>query len=124
MQQSPLIGIVDDDPDIPAALGSLVRSLGYMAECFSSAEDLLATKRLAKFACVISDIHMPNMSGLELVSELHRRTNNIPVILMTGRFEQGLREKALACGASAFVTKPFGLDDLFDTIKRAVERRS
>ncbi|MEK1897207.1 MAG: response regulator [Rhizobium sp.] len=121
MQVSPLIGIVDDDPDIPAALGSLIRSLGYKAECFSSAEEIIAARHLKEFACVISDIHMPNMSGLELVPELHRTKSDLPVILMTGRFEQGLREKALSCGAIAFVIKPFSLDELLDTIKRAVD---
>ncbi|WP_370874229.1 response regulator [Rhizobium tibeticum] len=87
--------MIDDDPDFPAALGSLVRSLGYKAECFSSAEDILVVKHLEN-SLVSSAIHMPNMSGLELVPELHRRMSNIPVILMTGRFEQGLLEKALA----------------------------
>ncbi len=121
MPQSPLIGIVDDDPDIPAALGSLFRSLGYKAECFSSAEEILAAINLKKFACVISDIHMPSMSGLELVPELHRRKRDLPVILMTGRLEAGLREKALSCGATAFVVKPFSFEELVETIKRTVE---
>ncbi|WP_028747607.1 response regulator transcription factor [Rhizobium mesoamericanum] len=121
MPQSPLIGIVDDDPDIPAALASLFRSLGYRAECFSSAEEILATISLKKFACVISDIHMPSMSGLELVPELHRRERDLPVILMTGRLETGLREKALSCGATAFVVKPFSFEELVETIKRTVE---
>jgi len=121
MQQSPLIGIVDDDPDIPAALGSLIRSLGYKAECFSSAEEILAAIHQKKFACVISDIHMPNMSGLEFVPELRRRKSDLPVILMTGRLEAGLREKALSCGAIAFVVKPFSFDELVETIKRTVE---
>ncbi len=65
---------------------------------------------------------MPNMSGLELVPELHRRESDLPVILMTGRFEQGLREKALSCGAITFVIKPFSLDDLLDTIKLSSRR--
>lgn len=122
LQENPLIGIVDDDPDIPAALGSLARSLGYGAEGFSSAEALLSISHLDQFACIISDIHMPNMSGLELVKALHERREDLPVILMTGRLEQGLPEKAISSGAIAFVTKPFSLDELVGKIERAVLR--
>ncbi|WP_377297677.1 response regulator transcription factor [Rhizobium sp. SGZ-381] len=115
-----MIGIVDDDPDIPAALASLIRSLGYMAVCFSSAEALLSSDDIGRLSCVISDIHMPMMSGLDLVPLLKKLRPSLPVILMTGRFEQGLAERAVAAGAAVLVTKPFGLDDLLETISRSV----
>jgi FixJ family two-component response regulator len=120
MQEIPLIGIVDDDPDIPAALASLIRSLSYKAVCFSSAEALLSSEEVGRVSCVISDIHMPTMSGLDLVPLLKKLRPDLPVILMTGRFEQGLAEKAVAAGAAILVTKPFGLDDLLETISRSV----
>ncbi len=120
MPETPLIGIVDDDPDIPAALSSLIRSLGYNTSCFRSPEDLLASSELNRFSCIVSDIHMPNLSGIELVSLLKALRPDLPVILMTGRLEQGLREKALQTGAVAFVTKPFGLQDLLETIRLAI----
>lgn len=120
MPETPLIGIVDDDPDIPAALGSFIRSLGYSAACFGSAEALLAAGKLHQFNCVISDIHMPNMSGIELIFELRKLRADLPIILMTGRFEQGLREEAFECGASAFITKPFSLDELLEAVEQIV----
>ncbi|MDM9627549.1 response regulator [Rhizobium sp. S152] len=120
MPETPLIGIVDDDPDIPSALASLIRSLGYKTACFPSAESLLTSSDLERLKCVISDIHMPNMSGLELVPLLKGVRPGLPVILMTGRFEQGLRERALYAGATAFVTKPFSLDDLLQAISKSV----
>ncbi|WP_416067232.1 response regulator transcription factor [Rhizobium sp. ZK1] len=120
MQEVPLIGIVDDDPDIPAALASLIRSLGYKAVCFSSAEALLSSKDVHRFNCVISDIHMPNMSGLDLIALLKKLRPELPVILMTGRFEPGLADKAALAGAAVLVTKPFVLGDLLETISRSV----
>ncbi|MBX4871061.1 response regulator [Rhizobium bangladeshense] len=120
MQEIPLIGIVDDDPDIPAALASLIRSLGYGAVCFSSAEALLSSKDVDRFRCVISDVHMPTLSGLDLIALLKKRRPDLPVILMTGRFEQGLADRAALAGAAILVTKPFGLKDLMETISRSV----
>lgn len=120
MQEIPLIGIVDDDPDIPAALASLIRSLGYEAVCFSSAEALLSSKEVHRFRCVISDIHMPNLSGLDLIPLLKKLRPDLPIILMTGRFEQSLADRASLAGAAILVTKPFGLDDLLETISRSV----
>ncbi|MFK0332836.1 response regulator transcription factor [Rhizobium sp. NPDC090275] len=98
MEETPLIGIVDDDPDIPVALASLIRSLGYNATCFSSAEALLSSKDVERFRCVISDINMPNISGLDLVPLLKKLRPDLPIILMTGGFEQGLAEKRLLQG--------------------------
>ncbi len=120
MEETPLIGIVDDDPDIPVALASLIRSLGYNATCFSSAEALLSSKDVERFRCVISDINMPNISGLDLVPLLKKLRPDLPIILMTGGFEQGLSEKAALTGAAILVTKPFSLADLMEAISQSV----
>jgi FixJ family two-component response regulator len=123
MPPRPLIGIVDDDADMPAALSSLVRSLGYGAECFTSAQQLLDRQDLEEFSCVISDIHMPMMDGLELARRLSELATGLPVILMTGRSEPGLKEQAYSSGAMSFVTKPFSFEDLSDNLHKALEAK-
>lgn len=119
VQLNSLIGIVDDDADIPPALSSLVRSLGYKAECFHSADQLLDRQDLKDFFCIISDIHMPLMDGIELASTLSDVACGLPVILMTGRMEPGLEQKASASGAISIVGKPFSLEDLASNMEKA-----
>ncbi|AYG64642.1 MULTISPECIES: response regulator [unclassified Rhizobium] len=111
-----LIGIVDDDAEFLAALGSLVRSLGCEVECFSSAELLVNRANLPDFACVISDINMPKVDGLELIDILRHKAEELPIILMTGRGASDLEEKAYGCGARGFVTKPFGFEELASSL--------
>ena len=118
-----LIGIVDDDADIPVAISSLVRSLGYKAECFHSAEQLLIRPDLREFFCIISDIHMPSMDGIELTNALGDLARDLPVILMTGRMEPGLEEKAYASGAISIVAKPFSFEDLSSNLDKAGQHR-
>jgi FixJ family two-component response regulator len=118
-----LIGIVDDDADIPVAISSLVRSLGYKAECFHSAEQLLSHPDLGDFFCIISDIHMPSMDGIELTNALGDLARDLPVILMTGRMEPGLEEKAYASGAISIVAKPFSFEDLSSNLDKAGQCR-
>ena len=117
MPPAALIGIVDDDAEFLAALGSLVRSLGCKVETFGSAELLIDRANLSDFACVISDVNMPQMDGLELTSILRRMAQELPVILMTGRGTPELNEKARSRGARDVVTKPFGYDELATTLK-------
>ncbi len=117
MPPTALIGIVDDDAEFLAALSSLVRSLGCKVESFSSAELLIDRANLFDFACVISDIHMPRMDGLELTRILRRTAQELPIILMTGRGAPELEKKAYSCGARSVVTKPFGFDELATSLK-------
>ncbi|MFK0332844.1 response regulator [Rhizobium sp. NPDC090275] len=123
MPSSSLIAIVDDDRDIPVAISSLVRSLGYSAECFHSAEQLLHHSNLKDFLCIISDIHMPSMDGIELTNALSDLERDLPVILMTGRMEPALAEKAYASGAISVVAKPFSAEDLSANLKKASSLR-
>lgn len=123
MRETMLIGIVDDDSELPIALSSLVRSLGYRSECFSSAADLLKRGHVSEFSCVISDIHMPVMNGLELAVRLGELDASLPVILMTGKLEPGLEQKVHDSGAAAFVTKPFDFDMLSQTLARSFARK-
>lgn len=124
MPKKQLIGIVDDDSDLPIALSSLVRSLGYAAECFASVSQLLDRGELQDFSCILSDIHMPVMNGLDLTVRLRQVKADLPVVLMTGRLEPGLEEKAYASGAVAFVTKPFDLEMLSVALAKAFSRKA
>lgn len=117
MPPNTLIGIVDDDAEFLAALGSLVRSFGCNVESFGSAELLINRANLLDFSCIISDINMPKMGGLELIDILRHKAEELPIILMSGRSAPELKEKAYSCGACGFVTKPFGLEELASSLK-------
>lgn len=120
------IGIVDDDHDVPIALSSLLRSIGYSTKCFASGPALLECDCLSEISCVISDIHMPGMSGLQLATRLRQIDPDLPIILMTGRNDPGLESAAYASGATLFVTKPFSADSIGRVIyeSRALQRKS
>jgi len=118
-----LISIVDDDDSMRDALVALVRSLGHDARGFASAEDFLACDDLERFACTVTDIQMPGMSGFDLKRQLDERHGSLPVIMITARPELGLRERALASGASCFLRKPFETDAFVDCLEKALGRR-
>ena len=101
-----MVSIVDDDDSVRAAMSSLVRSLGYEACLFASAEAFLASPHLNDTSCLIADIQMPGMSGLELQSELHARQRCIPIIFITAFAEERIRKRAEAAGALGFFSKP------------------
>ncbi|WP_404337244.1 response regulator transcription factor [Sphingomonas sp. MMS12-HWE2-04] len=118
MRPSPIIGIVDDDPDVRRSLDSLVRSAGMTARCFASAEDLLDDAGQAALACIVTDLHMPGLTGLDLQAEIARRGWRQPVILMTAYPTNSARGQALAAGAVAFLSKPVDPDALLDAIEQ------
>ena len=115
-----LISIVDDDASMREALAGLVRSLGYEVRDFASAEDFLACNDLKKFACAITDIHMPGMNGFELKRELGTRHDSLPVIMITARAEPGIEEKAMSSGATCFLRKPFEAEVLANCLQRVL----
>jgi FixJ family two-component response regulator len=106
LSRAPLVSIVDDDDSVRAAMSSLVRSLGYEACLFASAEAFLASPHLNDTACLIADVQMPGMSGLELQSELQARQSCIPIIFITAFAEDRIRQRAEAAGALGFFSKP------------------
>jgi FixJ family two-component response regulator len=106
LSRTPVISIVDDDDSVRTAMSSLVRSLGYEACVFASAEAFLASPRLQDTACLIADIQMPGMSGLDLQSELQARQRRIPIIFITAFPEERIRKRAEAAGAVGFFSKP------------------
>jgi FixJ family two-component response regulator len=116
----PLISIIDDDDSLRTALVGLVRSLGYRAASFESAEAFLASVDSRASACVITDIHMPGLSGIELKQRLTAEGWANPVIMITARVDSGLSQQAYASGAACVLKKPFAAEALIDCLLRAL----
>jgi FixJ family two-component response regulator len=121
----PLIAIVDDDASVCRAIKRLVRSLAMDAETFSSGQhffDLLDAMPSFQPDCLILDVQMPGINGLEVQSQLAQSGNPMPVIFITAHDEVGVREKALALGAVAFLRKPFSDELLIKTLREGLKR--
>jgi FixJ family two-component response regulator len=116
-----MISIVDDDVAMREMLVSLIRSLGYDAVGFSSAEEFLARADFGRFSCAITDIHMPEMSGFELQERLRQRNDSFPVIMITARTEPDLERRAISGGAIGFLRKPLDVELLVGFIEKALE---
>jgi FixJ family two-component response regulator len=114
-----MISIVDDDKSFREAAKMLVKSLGYAAATFASAEEFLESGRLRNTACLITDVRMPGMSGVDLQSHLLANGHRTPVIFVTAHPEERLRERALAAGALGFLNKPFREENLIACLDRA-----
>jgi FixJ family two-component response regulator len=106
LSASSLISIVDDDESVRTAMSSLVRSLGYAVCAFPSAEEFLASPRLNETSCLVADVQMPGMSGLDLQRELAARDWRTPIIFITAFPEERIRKRAEAAGAVCFLSKP------------------
>src|SRR5262245_17901522 len=122
VSEQPLISVIDDDPSLRSALVGLVRSLGHEARGFGTAEEFLQADVAKSSSCIISDIQMPGMSGIELTQHLTNRNVFTPVILITARADPGLQEKALASGAICFLKKPFDGEALIRCLENALEK--
>ena len=120
MPRTAVIAIVDDDHSIREALTSLVRSLGYIAVAFECAEDLLKFRRRRSVSCLIADVQMPGMTGLELHNRLVASGKPIPTILITAFPDERSRERALQAGVIGYLTKPFSEDDLLACIRSSL----
>ena len=121
----PLIAIVDDDESVCRAIKRLVRSLGMDADIFNSGQEfaeLMEAMPLLQADCVILDVQMPGLSGLEVQERLAKSHSRLPVIFITAHDDLGLRERALAAGAVAFLRKPFNDELLIRTLRTALER--
>ncbi len=116
----PRISIVDDDESVRRATESLLRLLGYATESFASAEAFLAAGDVGRFACVIADIKMPGMSGIDLSRLLGERKPKVPVILITAFMEDSLRVRTLGCGAACVLAKPFSAERLSASLAAAL----
>lgn len=114
------ISIVDDDPSLCSAVSGLLRSFGYEARGFESAEAFLAWEGAGGCDCIITDIHMPGMSGIDLKQTLVARELTVPVIMITGRSDPTIEARALSSGAVCLLKKPFQADDLMACITKAI----
>jgi FixJ family two-component response regulator len=112
----PLISIVDDDDSMREAVKGLMKSLGYRAAAFASAEEFLSSRQVSCTACLIADVRMPGMTGPELHRRLVASGETIPTILVTAHADDGVRERALADGVIGYLSKPFSDEDLITCI--------
>ena len=119
-----MISIVDDDKSMRDATECLVRSLGYRTATFDSAEEFIGSGRLNDTACLITDVQMPGLSGLELQDHLIADGRALPVIFMTAHAEEAVRVRALRAGAVGFFRKPFDEDEMAMCLNRAVSASS
>ena len=116
-----MVVIVDDDELIRASLGGLMKEAGFPALTFASAEEFLTSGEEKRTACLITDIRMPGMSGLDLQAKLNQAHQRIPIIFITAHGDEKLRLQALRAGAVEFLTKPFDDNELLDSVRAAFE---
>ncbi len=116
-----LVSVVDDDESVRESLPDLLNEFGYAVRAFSSAETFLSSDCVDKTRCLILDVMMPGMTGLDLQQELTRRGHEIPVIFMTARKDEALRERAFKQGAVKFLNKPFSDTALLDALNVALQ---
>jgi len=115
------IAVIDDDQSFRMALVESLSSLGYGADGYASVEDYIGSTGGKSFDCVVTDIHMPGMSGLDLMKRLAAGGSTTPVVLITARSDTNLEAKAAAAGAARLLRKPFEINDLIECIEGAVK---
>jgi len=117
-----IIGVVDDDESVRMAVGSLLRSLGFKIELFGSAEDLLGSAQLDDIACLIVDVRLPGLSGLDLQRQLLAGKREFPMIFISAHDDPVARRQALTAGALAFIRKPFSEEALIDAVRAGLSQ--
>ncbi|MBV8329587.1 MAG: response regulator [Verrucomicrobia bacterium] len=122
MPHPPLISIVEDDDALRSSTENLIRSAGFRTQGFSSAEAFLSANGLGETACLILDLRLPGINGLDLQTHLNSNNRRIPTIFITAHGDETWRTRALAAGALAFLQKPFYEQDLLDAIDAALSR--
>jgi len=118
-----VISIVDDDASVRAATRTLLRSAGYRVQTFASADDFLKSGVLDLTECVILDVRMPGIDGLELQRRLHLAGSRVPIIFITAHDDGSLRQRVMKAGAVDLLHKPFGAQALLESLQRALEKR-
>jgi FixJ family two-component response regulator len=116
-----LVAIVDDDDSVRSALQGLLKAVGLPAQAFASAEEFLKSGQQHQTACLIADIRMPGMSGLELQANLNAERCRIPIIFITAHGDEKMRMQALRAGAVEFLAKPFDNEALLESVRGALE---
>jgi FixJ family two-component response regulator len=117
-----MVAIVDDDDLMRSALQGLLKSVGLTAQAFASAEEFLKSGQQREVGCLVADIRMPGMSGLELQAKLNADQCRIPTIFITAHGDENMRMQALRAGAVEFMAKPFDDEALLESVRAALER--
>jgi FixJ family two-component response regulator len=117
MKARNLICIVDDDASMSRMLTRMISSLKFEVAAFTSAEELLESGRIREASCLILDVNLPGMSGIELQQRLNSDPERVPIIFISGGSDEPIRESAMAKGAAAFFKKPFRIDSLLGAIQ-------
>jgi FixJ family two-component response regulator len=118
----PVVYIVDDDSGVRESLEALARSVGYRVEKFATAKEFLLGKRHDAPSCLVLDVRLPGLSGLDLQHELKQADAEIPIVFITGHGDIPMTVRAMKAGAVEFLTKPFREQDLLDALRQAIER--
>jgi FixJ family two-component response regulator len=121
-QADTIIAVVDDDPSVREGLSSLIRSAGLRVETFASAQEFLSRSGAEKFSCLVLDLQMPGLSGLDLQKHMTEAEIEIPIIFLTGHGDIPASVRAMKAGAVEFLTKPFDEQDLLQAVQEAIER--
>jgi FixJ family two-component response regulator len=122
MANRPIVSIVDDDESVREATINLMRAAGFSPEAFPCADDFLKSESRGRTDCLIADLHMPGMSGLELHGRLVQSGNAIPTILITAYPDEKIRASAVQAGIVGYLTKPFNANELLDCIHSALNQ--
>jgi FixJ family two-component response regulator len=118
------VAIVDDDESIRAALQGFMKEAGLPAQAFASAEEFLGSGDLSQVGCLVADIRMPGMSGLELQARLSADRHRMPIVFITAHGDESMKMQALRAGAVEFLAKPFDEEVLLDCVRAAMENRT
>jgi FixJ family two-component response regulator len=121
-QDVPTVFIVDDDADVRESLQELLESIGLHSQSFGTAQEFLAVGRTDGPSCLILDVRLPGISGLDLQHELKRGRINIPIVFLSAHADVPMSVKAMKSGAVEFLTKPFRHQDLLDAVQRSLTR--
>src|ERR1700721_4605620 len=122
LSPSPVVFVVDDEPSVRASLKRLIASVGLQVQAFASAEAFLNYKRPDGPECLVLDVRLPDLSGLDLQQQLAKRKLDLPIVFITGHGDIPMSVRAIKAGAVEFLTKPFRDQDLVDAIQHGIEK--
>jgi FixJ family two-component response regulator len=120
--EQPLVRVVDDDESVRRSVGELLQSVGFSVAAYGSAQDFLAADQSEAPGCLVLDVHLPGLTGLDLQRELVRTQRSLPIVFLTGMGDIPMSVHAIKSGAVEFLTKPFDTQALLQAVRHAVER--
>jgi len=119
-RETRVIAVVDDDDSLRRSVGNFLRSVGFRVETFASAEDFLGSARRESAGCLVLDVRMTGMSGLDLLRHLAAGNARVPAVVLTAHGDEDIRQRCLGAGAVAFLDKPFHAEALLDAVQTAL----